>query len=195
MIHFIEQIYRDSKNYKGIVFLDRDGTINKEAKYLQRENQIEILPSVTQGIRLLNQNNIAVIVITNQPVIAHGLITIEDLKHINDALVKMLLQKNAYIDAVYSCPHHPHADLLDFRVNCVCRKPEIAMHTAAITHYKNSQIRGVIGDQTRDIQAGYTIETKTVLVKTGYKGGDGKYDSIPNFTCNTFLEAVEFLLQ
>lgn len=199
---FIEQIYRNNKNYKGIVFLDRDGTINGEVKYLRSINQIEILPTVIEGLRLLNRNNIAVVVITNQPVVARGLITIEELKKINDRLFEILRKENAYIDAIYSCPHHPepnHPDITPeatkYRIKCQCRKPGIAMHKKAMSFFGSQKILGVIGDNTRDIAAGEKLSAPKVIVKTGDRGEDGVYDVKPDFVCDNFLDAVQILLQ
>lgn len=201
MHQFIEQIYRDNKKYKGIIFLDRDGTINEEVNYLSDKIQIEILPKVIEGIRLLNKNKITVIIITNQPVVARGYITIDEVKEINDTLVEILQKENAYIDAIYSCPHHPQRDpnipthAMKYRVECDCRKPGLAMHKKALSIYDSKKVLGVVGDQTKDILAGKKLKTQTVIVKTGYKGEDGLHDVIPDFVCDNFLDAVRALLK
>ena len=160
-MRFIEQTYRNNKNYNGIVFLDRDGTINREVGYLKSIEQIEILPTVTEGIRLLNKRRIAVVIITNQPVVARGMITIAELKKINDALFEILRKNSVYLDAIYSCPHHPekyHSDIpphaMKFRIKCQCRKPGLSMYKKAMIDFGSPRILGVIGDQTRDIAAG-----------------------------------------
>lgn len=201
MKKFAEQIYRNTKNYQGIVFLDRDGTINQEINYLRDKKQIKILPGVADGITLLNKNNIAVAVITNQPVVARGIISIEDLKKINDFFVNELKRKNAFIDAIYSCPHHPEKNHLDipkiamkYRIRCSCRKPGIAMHKKALSRFGLKKVFGVIGDQTKDILAGEKLKTRTVIVKTGHKGEDGLFEVTPDFVCENFLTAVKRLL-
>jgi len=200
MHHFITQIYRNNKDYQGIVFLDRDGTINKEVNYLSNKAQIEILPKVVSGIRMFNRNKIAVVVITNQPVVARGLIIEEDLRKFNDILVEKLKKEGAYIDAIYSCPHHPerdHSDIpayaMKYRVKCECRKPGLAMYKKAISIYGSKKILGVIGDQTRDALAGKKLKARTVTVKTGYKGKDGLHDVTADFICDNFLTAVQRL--
>lgn len=197
MHRFITQIYRNNKNYRGIVFLDRDGTINKEVNHLSNKAQIEILPFVPSGIRMLNQNNIAVVVITNQPVVARGLISIEDLKKLNNTLVERLKKEGAYVDAIYSCPHHPernHPDIpvkaMKYRIECECRKPGLAMYKKALLTYGLKKIIGVIGDQTRDVLTGKKLKAPTVIVKTSYKGEDGIRDVTPDFICDNFFDAV-----
>jgi len=201
MYHFITQIYRNNKDYEGIIFLDRDGTINKEVNYLSSKAQVEILPHVVEGIRMLNQNNIAVVVITNQPVVARGLITIEYLKKINDMLFEKLKKEGVYIDAVYSCPHHPerhHPDIplsaMKYRIGCECRKPGILMYKKALSTYGSKNILGVIGDRTSDVASGKKLLVPTVIVKTGFRGEDSKYNVIPDFICDNFPDAVRRLL-
>ena len=202
MHQFIEQIYRNKKDYKGIIFLDRDGTINGELNYLRDKKQIRILPGVIDGIALLNKKNIAVVVITNQPVVARGLISIKDLEKLNDLLVDKLKKENAYIDAIYSCPHHPeknHPDIpafaVKYRIECDCRKPNIAMYKKALAVFGSKKVFGVIGDQTKDILAGKKLKVPTVIVMTGYKGGDGLYDVKPDFVCDNFLTAVRSIIR
>lgn len=201
MQKFIEQIYRNKKNYRGIVFLDRDGTINKEITYLHSKYQLEILPTVVEGLRLLNKRRIAVVVITNQPVIARGLITVEDLKKLNNILVEKLKKEGVYIDAIYSCPHHPEPDhpeisfqAMKYRIKCECRKPGLAMYKKVLSVYDSKKVLGVIGDQTRDTAAGKKLLIPTVMVKTGYCGEDGTYNVMPDFVCDSFLDAVRRLL-
>lgn len=201
MQNFVEQIYRNSKDYRGIVFLDRDGTINREVNYLRYKGQIEILPEVANGIRMLNRNNIAVVVITNQPAVARGLITIKGLKKINDTLFEVLRKKSAYIDAIYSCPHHPEKDYPDipkramkYRIKCECRKPGLLMYKKALSTYGSKNILGVIGDQTKDVLAGKKLLVPTVIVRTGFRGEDRKHDVVADFVCENFLDAVRRLL-
>lgn len=198
---FIEQIYSINKKYNGIIFLDRDGTIIKEINYLRNKTEIEILPTVIQGIRLLNEKGIAVIIITNQPVIARGLLTINELKEINNELVKKFKNEDAQIDAIFSCPHHPeknHPDIpksaMKYRIFCNCRKPNLSMYKQALNKYGSINMLGVIGDQTRDILTGNKLKISTVIINTGYKGKDSLYDASPDFTCNNFLDAVNCLI-
>lgn len=200
MKKFVEQIYRNSKNYKGIVFVDRDGTINVEVDYLRSVNQIEILPTAIEGIQLLNKKRIAVVVITNQPVVARGLITVEELQKINDVLFKILKKEGAYLDAIYSCPHHPEPDhpditpeVMKYRIKCECRKPGIGMHKDAMLVFGSKKILGVIGDNTRDIAAGEKLSAPKVIVRTGDRGEDGSYDVTPDFIADNFLSAVKKL--
>lgn len=203
MHQFIKQIYRNKKNYVGIVFLDRDGTINKEVNYLRDKAQIEILPHVAEGIALLNKEKIVVVVITNQPVVTRGYVTIKGLKEINDTLVEHLMKENAYIDAIYSCPHHPERDHPDipasavkYRIECECRKPKLAMFRQAIEDFNvNKEAAFVIGDRTEDIKAGENLGITTILVEMGFGGCDNKYHIMPDYTACDFGEAVDIIMR
>jgi histidinol-phosphate phosphatase family protein len=197
---FIQQIYRESNAYKGVVFLDRDGTIIENVDYLNSIEKIKILTGVVDGIKLLNKKQIAVIIVTNQPVVARGIISINKMKQINDSLFNNLKDKKACVDAIYSCPHHPERGYPDipekamkFRIKCECRKPGIAMYKKAMSEFNSENILGVIGDQTRDIMASKKISAPGVLVKTGYGGADAAYDVKPDFIANSLLDAVRKL--
>ena len=191
----IKQIFRNRKNYKGAIFIDRDGTINKPVGYLYKKEQLELLPTVAEGIRLLNDLQIAAIVITNQPVVAKGLITIAELKAINEHLSHLLSRENAYLDAIYSCPHHPDGAIKEFTGLCQCRKPNTLMCMQAMKDYKLSKILGIMGDSTRDFQLGKNLGIPTIAVQTGHKGLDNIYKITPDFVCDNFLTSVEKLLE
>lgn len=191
----IKQIFRNNKNYKAIILLDRDGTINKKAGYLNRVGQLKLLPTVIDGLRLINNNNIAAIVITNQPVVAHGMLSIESLKIINETLVSLLEKEHAYIDAVYSCPHHPQGTVKMFSITCQCRKPNTLLYKQALKDYKIQKVLGIIGDSTRDIQLGKNLGIPTVTVHTGSKGQDGIHQVKSDFTCDNFLTSVKKLIE
>jgi histidinol-phosphate phosphatase family protein len=143
------------------VFLDRDGTIARDVHYCRRPEDFEILPTVPQAIRLLNENGFKVIVVTNQSGIARGHFTEETLTQIHDKMKHELAKYDAKVDAVYYCPHHPDD-------SCECRKPGIALfRKAAHEHGIDLQSSYVVGDMQMDIDAGKALGCKTVLVTTG----------------------------
>lgn len=191
----LQQIFENARNYKGILFIDRDGTINKIKGYLHKKGQLELLPNVTKGIQLLNKSKIAVVVITNQPAVAHGLMTVEELSEINKTLVLMLKKENAYIDAIYSCIHHPNGTVTSLSIDCLCRKPSTLLSSLALDTYKTKKIIGMIGDSWRDIQFGKNINIPTVTVLTGNKGQDPHYNGAADFIAKDFLQSVEKLLK
>ena len=151
------------------VFLDRDGTIIREADYLRSVAQLRLLPGAAAAIRRLNEAGLVVVVTTNQSGIARGLLTEADLSKINEALSKRLSAHRAIIDAIYFCPHHPEVGKPPYRRRCRCRKPAPGMLLRAAKDLDLDLARSFsVGDSERDLAAGRKVGARTVLVRTGY---------------------------
>jgi len=170
------------------VFLDRDGTIARDVSYCPRPEDFEILPTVPEATRLLNQNGFRVVVITNQSGIARGYFTEETLARIHKKMEDELKKHSARIDAIYYCPHHPDE-------GCHCRKPGTALFQRAAKDF-GIDFRGsfMIGDMQMDIDAGKALSCKTVLVTTGPQGGSNIIDP-PDYTADTLLQAVQWIIR
>jgi histidinol-phosphate phosphatase family protein len=181
-----------------LVLVDRDGTINEEVDLLHHESKLVLIPRAAKGIKLLNSHGIKVAIVTNQPVVARGMATEEDVQRINRKLAEMLEREGAHIDAVYYCPHHPdHPEAGDprYRKDCYCRKPKTGMLEAASRQLDIPAERCfMIGDSTRDIAAGKGFGCRTILVRTGYGGRDGKYDAVPDYFCDDLYEAAKLVV-
>lgn len=176
------------------VFLDRDGVVNREVDVLRDIRQLHILPSAAEAIKKINLLGFLAIIITNQPVVARGWLTEKELDEIHAILIKRLQKKGARIDAVYYCPHHPNANLKKYRMRCVCRKPNLGMIKKAAKKYKIDMKKSfIVGDSTSDILTGKKAGLKTILVKTGYAGEDGKYGVRPDFTAKNLLGAARII--
>lgn len=89
------------------VFLDRDGTINKYVGFLKDIDHFELIDGVAQAVRMINRSGYLAIVITNQPVIARGEVSWEELEEIHNKMETLLGNSGAYIDDIFCCPHHP----------------------------------------------------------------------------------------
>lgn len=178
------------------IFLDRDGTINREADNLRSLKQLRLLPGVAEAIKILNKKKFLVIIITNQPVVARGWISEKQLLTIHNELLKRLNKRGAKIDAIYYCPHHPNANLKKYRKDCSDRKPNIGLIKKAVKDFnislKNSFF---IGDSTRDIKTADNAGITSILIKTGYAGKDGKYNVKANYVKKNFLEAVTLICE
>ena len=113
------------------IFLDRDGTINKEVWFLRDINDFELLPGVAEAIRKINSSGYLALVITNQPVIARGEVTVDELDQIHNKMETLLGAEGAYIDGLYYCPHHPDkgfdGEVVELKIDCSCRKPKPGM--------------------------------------------------------------------
>ncbi len=140
------------------VFLDRDGTINRDVHYLSDPEEFRMFPTVAEGIRLLNEAAFLVVLVTNQSGIARGLLTRETLSSIHRRMKSELRAEGAEIDAIYYCPHHPEEQ-------CACRKPGTALLEKAIFEHDIDPTRSFfMGDRMTDIEAGHRMGCRTVLV-------------------------------
>lgn len=172
------------------VFLDRDGTIAEDVHYCRRVEDFEILPTVPQGIRLLNEHGFRIIVITNQSGLARGYFTEETLSCIHDKMKAELGIHSARVDAIYSCPHHPDE-------GCECRKPKPGLLLQAAEEMGIAlQFSYMIGDHEKDIEAGRAAGCKTLFVTTGPNQENGSRQSIsPDYIANNLYEAAKWIIE
>src|SRR4051812_39158946 len=98
-------------------FLDRDGTIIRDANYVRDPLDVELLPGAVDAIRRLNDARVPVVVVTNQSGIARGLLDHDDYEAVRARIDSLLAEGGATITATYMCPHHPDID-----GQCDCRK-------------------------------------------------------------------------
>lgn len=173
------------------IFLDRDGVLNREIDLLYQVRQLRVLPGVPESLKIFTKLGFLNIVITNQPVVARGWITEKGVERINKVLLARLARHGAKIDAVYYCPHHPDANLKKYRVKCQCRKPNTGMVKKAMRDFRIDPRKSfIIGDATSDIMLGKNAKIKTILVKTGYAGKDGRYEIEPDFIAKDLMSAA-----
>lgn len=165
------------KNKQKAIFLDRDGTLNKYVGFLRSVDMLELLDGVSDVVKKINESGYLAIVVTNQPVIARGEMSIEELNEIHNKLETVLGNEGAYLDAIYYCPHHPHkgyqGERPEYKMDCQCRKPKPGMLIRAAQEFNIDLARSwMIGDGERDIQAGKAAGCKTVLIGEGEFGQD-----------------------
>lgn len=180
------------------IFLDRDGTLIHDRDCLRTAEELDLLPGVAEAVRELNHRGWRAVVITNQPVIAKGWCTEAELQRIHNKLETLLGQEHAFLDRIYFCPHHPDAgfpgERPELKVKCDCRKPNTGMvrRAAAELNIDLSQ-SWLIGDTTTDIQTARNAGVRSILLRTGYGGRDGRHAVQPDYTFNSLLEAVNFI--
>jgi len=183
------------------VFLDRDGVIIEEKHLLTRKEQVELIPGSADAIRRLNEAGYAVIMVSNQPVVARNLCTEDDVHDVNDCVQALLVAEGAYLDRSYFCPHHPErghpeADDPRYRRACECRKPKPGMLLQAAKELHLDLERSfMVGDTTSDIVAGNDAGCTTILVETGHAGKDGKHAATPDLICRSLEEAADAILK
>lgn len=152
------------------VFLDRDGTINKEIGYLYRSGDFAFIPGAVEAIKICHSLGYKVIVITNQSGVAQGYYTEEDIQRLHIHIDKLLALEGTHIDAYYYCPHHPEGVIQPYTKKCSCRKPAPAMIEQAVKDFDIDLCRSFcIGDKPIDAQAGMNAGVgRCALVKGIY---------------------------
>jgi histidinol-phosphate phosphatase family protein len=181
------------------VFLDRDGTLIPDKDCLRSADGLELLPGVAEAIRELNHHGWRTVVVTNQPVIAKGWCSEAELQNIHNKMETLLGQEHAFLDRIYFCPHHPEkgfsGERPELKIECDCRKPKIGMIQKAIADLNiDLKQSWLIGDTTTDLQTAKNAGLKSILVRTGSAGRDGKCAAPPDFTADNLLDAVRLLL-
>jgi histidinol-phosphate phosphatase family protein len=187
------------RQLRSAVFLDRDGTVNREVNHLNSPDQLELLPLAADAIRRLNRNGTLAVIVTNQPVVARGDLSFEDLDRIHARLESLLGAGGAYIDGLYFCPHHPDkgfpGEVVELKGTCSCRKPEPGLIDQACRDLGIGRLDSwMVGDTTSDIEAGRRSGIRTVLLRTGHAGVDAKYAVKPDYTAPDIADAVDWIL-
>lgn len=191
---------RNLETPQRCVFLDRDGTLNIYKGLISEPDQLELEEHAAEAVHMLNGSGYLAMVTTNQPVVARGLCSIDEVKKIHYKLGMLLGKEGAYLDDIVFCPHHPDKGYPEenpvYKVACDCRKPKTGMIDKLVEKYNIDRNQSwLIGDTTRDIECGQRAGLRTVLVKTGEGGRDGKFDVIPDKVCGDLLEAVSYILK
>lgn len=174
---------KNLKEPQKAVFLDRDGTINKYVGFLRKIDQFELLPGVADAIRKINASGYLCIVVTNQPVIARGEVTVPELEEIHRKMETLLGLEGAYLDGLYYCPHHPHkgyaGEVPELKIECSCRKPKPGMLLKAAEDFNIDLGKSwMVGDGENDILAGQNAGCRTALICGAEETGA---ENIPDF--------------
>lgn len=187
---------------KKALFLDRDGVINVERDGVHTADQVELIPGVAAAIRQFNDAAIPVICVTNQPDLAKGFMSTDDLNDVSGMIDHLLAKEaGAYLDDLLVCPHHPEkgwpGEVAALKIDCECRKPGPGLLNEASKRH-NIDLAGswLVGDRFCDVAAANAAGAKAVLVRTGHAGNDSaKFDNVPDRGFSDFAAAAPFLLE
>lgn len=182
---------KNLKNKQRAIFLDRDGTINKYVGFLRSIDEFELIDGAPEAIKRINSSGYLAIVITNQPVVARGEVTVEELDEIHKKLETKLGEQGAYIDGLYYCPHHPdkgfEGEIAELKFDCECRKPKPGLLIRAAEDFNiDLSSSWFIGDGNNDVGAGKNAGCKTALIGTDELGQD--------ITAGNLKAAVDMIL-
>ncbi|MBE7412608.1 MAG: HAD family hydrolase [Leptospiraceae bacterium] len=171
------------------IFLDRDGVINKKIQdgYVTQYEEFIFLHKVREALQILHQNQIQVIVITNQQCIGKKIIGKDDLLKIHKKMVEEIKNFGGEVLDIFYCPHLSSD-------NCSCRKPKPGMLFEASKKYDIDLNKTYfIGDSISDIQAGKSAGTKTIYLEDKYNLQKSSQSNADQIFKNLY-EAVEFIL-
>jgi D-glycero-D-manno-heptose 1,7-bisphosphate phosphatase len=182
------------------VFLDRDGTLNEEAGYLNHPDRLKLNEGAPEAVALLNRHGLKTIVVSNQSGVARAYFPEELLIRIHEKLHALLAERGARLDAIYYCPHHPDVGDPPYRQDCECRKPKLGMIRKAEREFSVDLRRSyVVGDKLSDVQFGKNAGCKTILVLTGYGKGEwehnrGRIEEEPEYVASDLLDAARWIV-
>lgn len=171
------------------VFIDRDGTVNENRRdYVRSWDEFEFIPKAIEGLKALSKSDYRIIVVTNQRAVARGMMSLTTLEDIHARMLAEVENAGGRIDAVYVCAH-------DTKDGCNCRKPKTGLLELARETF-NLDLRGcwMVGDKTQDVQTGKNAGCRTILVETGYGGGDELHKVEPDYRAKDLLAAANIVV-
>jgi len=185
---------------KGAVFLDRDGTVSEEVGYVNHVDRFKVYPWTADAIRRLNDAGTPVFLVTNQSGVARGYFPEDLVKEVHRRLNEALAPSGAFLNGTYYCPHHPEGRKAAYRMFCDCRKPAPGMLLRASRDHGIDLTRSyMIGDRYLDLETGFRVGARGVLVLSGY--GKGEYEYLrdqwprpPDHVARDLADAVEYVL-
>ncbi len=185
---------------KAAIFLDRDGNINRDVGYPSSFDQVEIYPYSFEAVLKINQAGLLAVVITNQSGVGRGLIEEPQLRDIHDRMQEAFRQQEAHFDGIYYCPHFVSSRIPVYDKGCECRKPRPGMGLRAAAELGIDTSRSyMVGDKVEDVQFGWNLGARSVLVLTGY--GQASLAKLraqgtePAHVAQNLLDAVNWILE
>lgn len=184
----------NKQNKRPCIFLDRDGVINRDMDSMPLCKDFELLDGVAEAIKAINKSDYLSVVVTNQPMIAKGFVSFEEVENTHKKMETLLGEQHAYLNGIYYCPHHPEkgfeGEVPELKIECECRKPKAGMIFKAAEEL-NIDLNNswMIGDSKRDIEAGKNAGCKTISIKENF-GADYVAEDLKD-AINYILEGVE----
>jgi D-glycero-D-manno-heptose 1,7-bisphosphate phosphatase len=182
---------------KPAVFLDKDGTLVEDRPYNVAPEKIRFVPGAARALKLLGLAGFRLVVVSNQPGVAHGFFPEDALGPVEMRLREFFNDAGAELSGFYFCPHHPSGIVAPYRAFCGCRKPREGMLVNAAGDLNIALDRSwMVGDILDDVEAGRRAGCRTVLVNNGYET-EWKLSTPlrrPSFTARSLAEAANHIL-
>jgi D-glycero-D-manno-heptose 1,7-bisphosphate phosphatase len=162
------------------VFLDRDGTLNRNTHYLIDFKDFEVLPGVLESLTILQDLGYQLFVVSNQSGVARGYFTLDAVMLLNIKIRDFFAENGITISDMVICPHHPEGKVADFSTHCFCRKPKPGMISwLAKRYHLDVKQSYMAGDRRIDAQAGMASGATGVLI--GADSSESSIDMPPEF--------------
>jgi D,D-heptose 1,7-bisphosphate phosphatase len=177
------------------IFLDRDGTLIQDPGYLSDPGQVKLLGGVAEALVEFKALGYQLIVVSNQSAVARGIVTEKVLGQIHNRLKQLLAEKGAYLDQIYYCPYHPDGVIPKYRREDGLRKPNPGMLLLAADEMDIDLSQSwIIGNSTRDVDAGLRAGCKTILLDSpthdkAIEPGQAR----PDYTAVNMKEAINII--
>ena len=153
---------------KPAVFLDRDGVINVDKKYVYKISDFEWIQDSKKAIKYIKDKNYFVFVVTNQSGITRGYYNEADVEILHDYINKELRKIDTQIDEFFYSPYHPEITNVKYENMHHLRKPNTGMLELAQKKWKfDKQNTFMIGDSASDIECASNFGIKGLLFETG----------------------------
>jgi len=152
-------------NPSPAIFLDRDGTLHRDAVYMIRFEDFEPLPGVEEALRLLQGAGYRLFGVTNQSGVARGYFTLEEVNRLNEKICGYFREHGSNLEEIAVCPHLPGAPVAAYDLDCECRKPKPGMLLDLARRYNLDLAKSyMVGDMPRDVLAGHSAGAQGVLI-------------------------------
>lgn len=185
----------NKKNKRAAIFLDRDGVLNEDMDSRPLAENLKLLPNVVEAVKIINKSDFLSIVVTNQPMIAKGFVTKDEVERANAKLETLLGYEHAFLDAIYYCPHHPEkgfeGEIPELKIDCDCRKPKTGMFLQAQKDFNIDFSKSwMIGDRDTDMLAGRNAGCRTILV-----GNTISQSEHADYRCSDLNDAITLIME
>ena len=190
---------RNLSHRQKAVFLDRDVTINAFNGFITKPENFTLLDGAAEAVRAINKAGYLAIVITNQPVIARGECSVDELERIHQKMETDLGKHGAYIDDLFYCPHHPDGgfpgERPEYKIECSCRKPKPGMILAAAEKYNiDLSCSYMAGDYMRDVRSGIAAGCTPVFLTEKARETEITEDGKTVLQCSNLLQFAKIYL-
>jgi D-glycero-D-manno-heptose 1,7-bisphosphate phosphatase len=177
------------------IFLDRDDTLIEDPGFINHPDQVKLLDGVDKSLIELRAMGYKLVVVSNQSGVARGIISEKSLDEIHNRLKQVLAEKGAPLDRIYYCPYHPDGIIEKYRKESDRRKPNPGMLLAAADEMDIDLTQSwMIGNSSRDVEAGLKAGCKTILINhPSYSEQHKLGEPNPDYRAVNMKEAVNII--